>query len=83
MTYAKSLTGRDKIVAAANGTTSYDGVTYHTTASYIDGLLTPGSNGKLLLDLKEGKGRALTWLLGINHGIAIDGRVALLTIVVD
>ncbi|KDQ16117.1 hypothetical protein BOTBODRAFT_130344 [Botryobasidium botryosum FD-172 SS1] len=53
--------GRDALVNAAIGKTSYNGVDYSTTVEWLTGLLTPGSEG-------------------INHGIAIDGRVALLTV---
>ncbi|KAF8320788.1 hypothetical protein DL93DRAFT_2124390 [Clavulina sp. PMI_390] len=53
--------GRDRIVRAANGTTSFHGTTYATAVEFLDNLLPVGSNG-------------------INHGISVDGRVALLTI---
>lgn len=38
--------GHDRIVAAANGTTSYHDTVYTTSVQYADGLLVPGSNGK-------------------------------------
>ena len=41
----RDAAGRDLILAAANGTTSYKGVTYTTTAEYITGLLQPGADG--------------------------------------
>jgi len=53
--------GRDLIVAAALGKTSFKGVSYMTTVKNITGLLAPGSTG-------------------VNHAIAQDGIVALLTI---
>ncbi|VDC05252.1 unnamed protein product [Peniophora sp. CBMAI 1063] len=56
--------GRDALVAAAIGTTSFGGVTYSTTAQNITGLLTPGS-------------------AGVNHGIAQDGIVTLLTVTIQ
>ncbi|KAG6327925.1 hypothetical protein ID866_11164, partial [Astraeus odoratus] len=37
--------GRDSLVAAAAGETSFNGVTYMTTAVNVTGLLTPGSQG--------------------------------------
>ena len=37
--------GRNALVAAAVGTTSYGGVTYSTTAQNITGLLEAGSTG--------------------------------------
>lgn len=45
------LLGRDDLVKAANGTTSFHGVKYNTAVSYIDGLLTPGSEGTELTSL--------------------------------
>jgi len=56
--------GRDNLVNAAVGQTSFNGVDYSTAVEWITGLLTPGSQG-------------------INHGIAIDGKVALLTVTVS
>ncbi|KAF8573540.1 hypothetical protein K439DRAFT_1642923 [Ramaria rubella] len=56
--------GRDELVAAATGTTTFGGVTYSTTSESITGLLPVGS-------------------AGINHGIAIDGVVQLLTITIQ
>ncbi|PPQ65019.1 hypothetical protein CVT26_015728 [Gymnopilus dilepis] len=56
--------GRDQLVSSAVGTTSFDGVTYSTTAQNITGLLPVGSTG-------------------INHGIAIDGIVTLLTVTIQ
>ncbi|KAJ7464970.1 hypothetical protein B0H11DRAFT_1870227 [Mycena galericulata] len=53
--------GRDLLVQWANGTTSFNGVKYTTTARRIQGLIDPGSEG-------------------INHGIATDGVVVLLTV---
>ncbi|KAI0063783.1 hypothetical protein BV25DRAFT_1772966, partial [Artomyces pyxidatus] len=53
--------GRNDFVAAALGQTSFDGVSYSTTAENITGLIAPGS-------------------AGVNHGIATDGIVTLLTI---
>lgn len=41
--------GRDELVAAANGTTTYKDVTYTTTVEYVTGLLPPGSAGALSL----------------------------------
>jgi len=55
--------GRDLLVAAATGTTSFGGVTYSTTAQQLTGLLPVGS-------------------AGINHDIAIDGMVTLLTVTI-
>ncbi|KAI6046190.1 hypothetical protein EDC04DRAFT_2865047 [Pisolithus marmoratus] len=55
--------GRNNLVAAAVGITSFDGITYTTTARNITGLLPPGS-------------------VGINHGIAQDGVVTLLTVTI-
>ncbi|KAF7321099.1 hypothetical protein HMN09_00197600 [Mycena chlorophos] len=37
--------GRNAMVAAATGNTKHDGVSYHTTAQNITGLLAPGSEG--------------------------------------
>ncbi|KAF8308439.1 hypothetical protein DL93DRAFT_1885737 [Clavulina sp. PMI_390] len=37
--------GRDELVTAAQGTTSYNGVKYTTTVEYVTGLLQPGSAG--------------------------------------
>lgn len=48
------LVGRDRIIGAANGTTSYKGVMYTASAQYIDGLLAPGSNGKLGTSVRFG-----------------------------
>ncbi|OSD04022.1 hypothetical protein PYCCODRAFT_1444197 [Trametes coccinea BRFM310] len=56
--------GRDQLVAAALGTTSFGGVTYNTIGINFTGLLPVGS-------------------AGINHGIAIDGKVTLLTVTVQ
>ncbi|KAI1785747.1 hypothetical protein LXA43DRAFT_899119 [Ganoderma leucocontextum] len=53
--------GRDLLVQNAVGTTSFDGVTYSTTAQNITGLMPVGS-------------------AGVNHGIAVDGIVTLLTV---
>ncbi|KAL4068515.1 hypothetical protein V8B97DRAFT_2058943 [Scleroderma yunnanense] len=55
--------GRDNLVAAAVGETSFDGVIYYTTAENVTGLLPPGSED-------------------INHGIAQDGIVTLLTVAI-
>ncbi|TFK53859.1 hypothetical protein OE88DRAFT_1710972 [Heliocybe sulcata] len=55
--------GRNLLVEAAVGTTSYGGVTYSTTAENITGLLAPGSDG-------------------VNHDIAQDGIVTLLTVTI-
>ncbi|KAI0319189.1 hypothetical protein OF83DRAFT_1055467 [Amylostereum chailletii] len=56
--------GRDALVSAAIGTTSFDGVTYSTTAQNITGLMAAGSTG-------------------VNHGIAVDGIVTLLTVTIQ
>ncbi|KIJ67677.1 hypothetical protein HYDPIDRAFT_107146 [Hydnomerulius pinastri MD-312] len=56
--------GRNDLVTAAIGQTSYGGITYTTTAQNITGLLAPGSDG-------------------VNHGIAQDGIVTLLTVTID
>ncbi|KAI8993798.1 hypothetical protein BD414DRAFT_411631 [Trametes punicea] len=56
--------GRDELVAGAIGTTSYNGVTYRTTAQNVTGLLPVGS-------------------AGVNHGIAIDGIVTVLTVTIE
>ncbi|KAH9892874.1 hypothetical protein C8Q73DRAFT_76049 [Cubamyces lactineus] len=56
--------GRDELVSGAVGTTSYNGVTYSTTAQNVTGLLPVGSNG-------------------VNHGIAIDGIVTVLTVTIQ
>ncbi|KAI0268614.1 hypothetical protein BC834DRAFT_1018619 [Gloeopeniophorella convolvens] len=56
--------GRDALVTAAVGTTSFGGVTYSTTTQNITGLIAPGANG-------------------VNHGIAIDGVVKLLTVTIQ
>ncbi|PCH43733.1 hypothetical protein WOLCODRAFT_76126 [Wolfiporia cocos MD-104 SS10] len=56
--------GRNQLVDAAIGTTSFEGVTYTTVATNITGLLPVGSDG-------------------INHGIAIDGIVTLLTVTIE
>ncbi|KAI5826357.1 hypothetical protein K523DRAFT_322980 [Schizophyllum commune Tattone D] len=53
--------GRDKLVAAAVGDTSFNDVSYTTTAENVTGLLPTGADG-------------------INHGIALDGIVTVLTI---
>ncbi|RPD63917.1 hypothetical protein L227DRAFT_496615 [Lentinus tigrinus ALCF2SS1-6] len=53
--------GRNDLVSAALGTTSFDGVTYVTTAQNITGLMAAGAEG-------------------VNHGIAVDGIVTLLTV---
>ncbi|KAF9227474.1 hypothetical protein BS17DRAFT_467164 [Gyrodon lividus] len=55
--------GRDKLVAAALGQTSFGGVSYTTTTQDISGLLASGSEG-------------------VNHGIAQDGIVTLLTVTI-
>jgi len=55
--------GRNSLVASAIGTTSFDGVTYSTTAQNISGLMPAGSTG-------------------INHDIAVDGIVTLLTVTI-
>ncbi|KAI0330131.1 hypothetical protein GY45DRAFT_1251395 [Cubamyces sp. BRFM 1775] len=56
--------GRNELVESAIGTTSFDGVTYSTTAQNVTGLLPVGSNG-------------------VNHGIAIDGIVTVLTVTIQ
>ncbi|OCH93117.1 hypothetical protein OBBRIDRAFT_885759 [Obba rivulosa] len=56
--------GRDLLSSAAIGTTSFDGVTYSTTAENITGLMPAGSTG-------------------VNHGIAVDGIVTLLTVTIQ
>ncbi|KAG1742906.1 hypothetical protein EDB19DRAFT_1633779 [Suillus lakei] len=56
--------GRDQLVSAAVGKTSFAGVRYNTTASNITGLLAPGADG-------------------VNHDIAQDGIVTLLTVTID
>ncbi|KAI0930361.1 hypothetical protein AcV5_007097 [Taiwanofungus camphoratus] len=53
--------GRNLLVQAAIGTTSFGGVQYTTTAQNISGLLPAGSEG-------------------VNHGIAVDGIVTILTV---
>ncbi|VDC05251.1 unnamed protein product [Peniophora sp. CBMAI 1063] len=55
--------GRNALVAAAVGLTSYNGVTYQTTAQNVTGLLPAGATG-------------------VNHGIAQDGIVTLLTVTI-
>ncbi|KAF5320984.1 hypothetical protein D9619_001416 [Psilocybe cf. subviscida] len=55
--------GRDLLVSSAIGQTSFNSVTYSTTAENITGLLPVGS-------------------AGVNHGIAIDGIVTLLTVTI-
>jgi len=56
--------GRNNLVAAAIGTTSYGGTTYNTVAQNITGLMPAGS-------------------AGVNHGIAVDGIVTLLTVTIQ
>lgn len=81
-----SSTGRNVVVKSANGTTSYEGTTYVTTVSWVSGLLQPGSSGASIFSLAYRKPLLPRTRLnafgfsGINHGIAIDGQVALLTI---
>lgn len=55
--------GRDALVAAAVGLTSFDDIIYSTTSRSVTGLLSPGSKG-------------------VNHGIAQDGAVVLLTVTI-
>ncbi|KAL4078500.1 hypothetical protein V8B97DRAFT_2021541 [Scleroderma yunnanense] len=55
--------GRNNLVAAAVGETSFDGIIYYTTAENVTGLLLPGSEH-------------------VNHGIAQDGVVTLLTVAI-
>ncbi|KZT18505.1 hypothetical protein NEOLEDRAFT_1184215 [Neolentinus lepideus HHB14362 ss-1] len=55
--------GRNLLVSAAVGKTSYGDYTYSTTAENITGLLAAGSDG-------------------LNHGIAQDGIVTLLTVTI-
>ncbi|KAI0063790.1 hypothetical protein BV25DRAFT_1801638 [Artomyces pyxidatus] len=55
--------GRDDMVSAAQGHTSYEGVKYFTIVQNVTGLLAAGS-------------------VGVNHGIATDGIVQLLTVTV-
>ncbi|KAI0042918.1 hypothetical protein FA95DRAFT_508522 [Auriscalpium vulgare] len=55
--------GRNDLVSNAVGTTSHNGVTYHTVAQNISGLLAAGADG-------------------VNHGIATDGIVTLLTVTI-
>ena len=72
--------GRDGVVSAATrGTTTYKQKSYTSTVEYVTGLLTPGSEGMLI----HGYGcplHRLILFLGINHGISIDGRIAVLTV---
>jgi len=56
--------GRNQLVSAAIGTTSFGGVTYSTVAQNITGLMPAGSTG-------------------VNHGIAVDGIVTLLTVTIQ
>jgi len=56
--------GRDLLVTAANGTTSFGGVTYTTRVERMANLMASGS-------------------VGVNHGIAVDGTVVLLTVTID
>ncbi|KAI0769318.1 hypothetical protein BD413DRAFT_604920 [Trametes elegans] len=56
--------GRNELVENAVGTTSFDGVTYQTTAQNVTGLLPVGSEG-------------------VNHGIALDGIVTVLTVTIQ
>jgi len=56
--------GRNNLAASAIGTTSYNGVTYSTTAYNVTGLLPVGT-------------------AGINHDIAIDGIVTVLTVTIQ
>ncbi|KZV73141.1 hypothetical protein PENSPDRAFT_649211 [Peniophora sp. CONT] len=56
--------GRDQLVSNALGTKSHGGVTYHTTAANVTGLLPVGT-------------------AGVNHGIAIDGIVTVLTVTIQ
>ncbi|EGO00163.1 hypothetical protein SERLA73DRAFT_160150 [Serpula lacrymans var. lacrymans S7.3] len=56
--------GRNDLVSAAVGQTSFGGVSYTTTAQNVTGLLTPGSTG-------------------VNHGIAVDGIVTVLTVTIN
>ncbi|KAG2150813.1 hypothetical protein DEU56DRAFT_576475 [Suillus clintonianus] len=56
--------GRNQLVTAAVGKTSFGGVRYITTAQNITGLLAAGADG-------------------VNHGIAQDGIVTLLTVTID
>ena len=74
---------RDLLVnnAVTNSTTTFGGVTYSNTAQNITGLISPGSNG-----VNHGKnfhhvdrdGASLT----LHEGIAIDGIVTLLTVII-
>ncbi|KAH9939182.1 hypothetical protein B0H21DRAFT_41100 [Amylocystis lapponica] len=73
--------GRDDLVSAALGSTSFNGVNYSTTVQNITGLLSAGSSG-----INHGM---LTPLIGHMHhslcsaDIAIDGTVALLEITIE
>ena len=76
----------DELVAGAVGTTSYNGVTYSTTAQNVTGLLPVGSNGvnhgepgvclSPALPKTEARSR-------IFPGIAIDGIVTVLTVTIQ
>ncbi|CAL1707002.1 unnamed protein product [Somion occarium] len=56
--------GRDALVDAAVGTTSFNGVTYSTTAQRLVNQMPAGATG-------------------VNHGIAVDGTVILLTVTIQ
>ncbi|THH30931.1 hypothetical protein EUX98_g3256 [Antrodiella citrinella] len=56
--------GRDALVNASIGTTSFGGVTYSTTVDRLENEMPSGSDG-------------------VNHGIAVDGTVVLLTVTIQ
>ncbi|KAH8091814.1 hypothetical protein BXZ70DRAFT_470229 [Cristinia sonorae] len=56
--------GRDALIASAEGTKRFGGVTYTTKVERMFNLMPVGATG-------------------VNHGIAVDGTVALLTVHID
>ncbi|SCZ89175.1 BZ3500_MvSof-1268-A1-R1_Chr1-1g01008 [Microbotryum saponariae] len=75
--------GRDLIVAKAIAGTRYRRRTWTAEVEWIEGLLEPGSEGEVV---SRRGGRPISVLIwfsvraGVNHGIAQDGRIALLTV---
>ena len=71
---------RDHLVAWALGETSYDGVTYHTTAENVTGLLQPGTKGINHGELFSSLAKRARLIWGSDADIAIDGIVTVLTV---
>lgn len=71
--------GRDLLVQSAVSGSSWKGISWVTDVEWREGLLEPGFKGINHADLNILPAPHILHI-GINHAIAQDGRVAILTV---